>query len=255
MLIPQRHSRLSELLAKRGMSDLESLGTALKVSLSTVRRDVEALESRGLLKRTHGGVIWVGDRESSPRAYAFDQRMGVRADVKRSIARAARQLVGDNETILIDGGTTTYHFAQELLGRNLQIVTNSLPIAQLFANDERVELLLTGGLLYPRYGVLLGPTAEQMITSVHARTLFLSVAGVDDGQLYNQNLLLAAAEQRMMRQVQRVVLLLDSSKFGQRALAKLCTLDAIHVVVTDPEIDDAHRQQIRRAGCQLIVAE
>ena len=237
------------------MSDLDSLAAALKVSLSTVRRDVETLESQGLVKRTHGGAIWVGNRDSSPRAYAFDQRMDLRADVKRRIAQAAKQLVNDGETVLIDGGTTTFHFARELLGRNLQIVTNSLPIAQLFADDERVELLLSGGLVYPRYGVLLGPQTEQMLATIHARTLFLSVAGLDDGQLYNQNLLLATAEQRMMRQVQQVVLLLDSSKFGQRALAKLCTLDAVHVVVTDAGIDDVHRQQITRAGAKLIIAQ
>ncbi len=256
MLIPQRQSRLSELLAKRGMSDLDSLAGALKVSLSTVRRDVEALESQGLVRRTHGGAIWVGDRNSSTRPpYAFAQRMDVRAEIKARIARAAKQLVIDGETILIDGGTTTFHLARELLGRDLQIVTNSLPIAQLFAEDERVELLLTGGLLYPRYGVLLGPTAEQVIGTVHARTLFLSVAGLHDGALYNQNLLLAAAEQRMMRQVQQVVLLLDSSKLGQRALAKLCDLDEIDVIVTDPGIDGAHREQIGRSKPKLIIAE
>ena len=255
MLIPQRQSRLADLLAKRGMSDFDSLAAALKVSLSTVRRDVEALEAQGLLKRTHGGAIWLGDRDSSARPYAFDQRMGVNVDVKRRIARAARQLVNDGETILIDGGTTTYHLAQELLGRNLQIVTNSLPIAQRFINEENVELLLTGGLLYPRYGVLLGPAAEQMIAAIHARTLFLSVAGVHDGALYNQNLLLVAAEQRMMQQVQQVVLLLDSTKFAQRALARLCTLDAIHVLVTDAGIDAAHREQATRAGVKLIVAD
>ena len=256
MLIPQRHSRLAELLAKRGMADLDSLASALKVSLSTVRRDVEALESQGLVKRTHGGAIWVADRNSpAVTNYAFDQRVDVRAEAKRRIARAAKQLVADGETILIDGGTTTYHFARDLLGRDLQIVTNSLPIAQLFANDERVELLLTGGLLYPRYGVLLGPMTEQMLATIHARTLFLSIAGLEDGQLYNQNLLLVEAEQRMMRQVQQVVLLLDSSKFGQRALAKLCALDAVHVVVTDDGIDDEHRKQVDRAGCKLILAD
>src|SRR5688500_5771398 len=176
MLIPQRQSRLSDLLARRGMSDLDSLAAALKVSLSTVRRDVEVLESQGLVKRTHGGAIWVGDRNSTARADAFDQRMAVRADVKARIARAAKQLVNDGETILIDGGTTTFHFAQELTGRNLQIVTNSLPIAQLFADDERVELLLTGGLDYPRYGVLLGRQTEQTLATIHARTVLRSSA-------------------------------------------------------------------------------
>lgn len=255
MLIPQRQSRLQELLARRGMSDLESLAGTLRVSLSTVRRDIESLEQRGLVKRTHGGAIWIGEKDSVARPYAFDQRLDHQAEAKRKIAQAARELVESGQTILIDGGTTTYQLAQELLGRDLQIVTNSLPIAQLFINDDNVELVLIGGVLYPRYGVLLGPVTEQTLAQVHARTLFMSVAGVHDASLYNQNLLLVQAEQKMMQQAQQVVLLLDSSKFGQRALARLCTLDAIHVVVTDSGIDKEHREQIARAGCKLIIAE
>jgi DeoR family fructose operon transcriptional repressor len=136
----------------------------------------------------------------------------------------------------------------------LQLVTNSLPIANLFLNDEHVELILTGGLMYPRYGVLLGPMAETMLTTIHTQSLFLSVAGVQDGSLYNQNLLLVDAEKRMMAQAQRTVLLVDSTKFGQRALAQLCPLSDIDTVVTDPEITDEHRREIERAGCELIVA-
>ena len=130
--------------------------------------------------------------------------MGYQLDAKRQIARAAATLVQPGETILIDGGTTTFYLAEELLGRPLQIVTNSLPIANLFLNDENVELILTGGLMYPRYGVLLGPTAENMLATIHTKTLFFSVAGIHDGMLYNQNLLLVQAEQRMMQQAQQV---------------------------------------------------
>jgi DeoR/GlpR family transcriptional regulator of sugar metabolism len=255
MLMAQRQSRLQELLARRGMADMDSLAAVLKVSLSTVRRDLADLEQRGLVTRTHGGAIWTGGGETQARSYVFDQRLDHRAQAKQRIARAARELVGSGETILIDGGTTTWHFARELLGRDLQIVTNSLPIAQLFMNDERIELVLVGGVLYPRYGVLLGPVTEQMLGQVHARTLFLSVAGIHEGALYNQNLLLVQAEQRMMQQVQQVVLLADSSKFAQRALAQLCRLDAIHTVVTDEGIDKAHREQIQRAGCALVIAD
>src|SRR3954468_109176 len=149
MLIAERQSRLQELLAQRGIADLDSLAEQLRVSSSTIRRDVEQLESKGLVSRTHGGVIWVGDRNSSStRPYAFDQRRGYQVDAKRRIARAARSLVRPGETILIDGGTTTFYFAEELLGLPLQLVTNSLPIANLFINDEHVELILVGGLMY-----------------------------------------------------------------------------------------------------------
>ncbi len=261
MLIAERHTRLKELIARRGMCDLKSLSAELAVSHSTVRRDIETLEQQGLVKQTHGGVIWVAEKTavnggggSGSRPYAFDQRMGYQLDAKRQIARAARELVQPGETILIDGGTTTFFLAEELLGRPLQLVTNSLPIANLFLNDENVELILTGGLMYPRYGVLLGPGAENMLATIHTKTLFLSTAGVHEGMLYNQNLLLVQSERRMMEQAQQIVLLADAGKFGQQALAQLCRLDEIDVVVSDEALAEEHRAQVRDAGCELIIA-
>lgn len=257
MLIAQRQSRLEELLAQRGMCDLETLSAQLDVSQSTVRRDIELLESRGLVKRTHGGVIWLGQSSASStaRPYAFDSRRTYQTEAKTKIAAAARTLVQPNQTILIDGGTTTFQFAQNLAGLPLAIVTNSLPIADLFINDDNVELLLTGGLLYPKYGVLLGPNVEHTLDTLHAHTLFLSVGGINAGVLFNQNLLLVQAEQKMMQRSQRIVLLADSSKFGQQSLVQLCKLDQIDVVVADERLPDDHRQQVRDAGCELLIAE
>src|SRR5256885_9240339 len=227
------------------MADMDTLAAELRVSSSTVRRDLETLEQQGLVKRTHGGVIWVGDKSSGTRPYAFDQRMGYQHDAKRAIAKAARALVSPGQTVLIDGGTTTFYLAQELLGQPLQLVTNSLPIANLFLNDEHVELILTGGLMYPRYGVLLGPTAESTLATIHTKTLFLSVAGIHQGSLYNQNLLLVQTERRMMEQAQQVVLLVDAEKFGQQALARLGDLSEIDILVTDAGLSPEHQQQIR----------
>jgi DeoR/GlpR family transcriptional regulator of sugar metabolism len=257
MIIAERQSRLKDLLARRGMSDLDSLSTELNVSQSTIRRDVELLVRTGLVKRTHGGVIWVGDGgagQNGARPYAFDQRMGYQVDAKRQIARAAAKLVRPGQTVLIDGGTTTFYLAEALLGQSLQLVTNSLPIANLFLNDENVELVLVGGLLYPRYGVLLGPMAEHELGTIHAQTLFISVAGAHDGALYNQNLLLVQAERRMMEQAQQVVLVADSEKFGQQALARLCALDEVDIVVADKALPEDQRNQVRKAGCELLLA-
>ena len=222
---------------------------------STRGRDVEFMEQAGLVSRTHGGVIWVGDRgNNGQRPYAFDQRMSAQTEAKIQIARAAKALVQPGDTILIDGGTTTFHLAQELLGQPMQLVTNSLPIANLFLNDENVELILAGGLLYPRYGVLLGPLAENVLSTIHTRTMFLSVAGIHEGSLYNQNLLLVQSERKMMAQSQRVVLLVDSSKFAQQALTRLCGLEEMDVVVSDSGLSEEHKSAVKQAGCELIVA-
>ncbi len=256
MLIPERQSRLRQVLAQRGMSNLEALAAELGVSTSTIRRDVDALEQEGVVRRTHGGVIWIGDARggAATRPYAFDQRMSYQLEAKQQIAAAARQLISPGQTILIDGGTTTFYLAEQLLGQPLQLLTNSLPIANLFLNDENVELILAGGLMYPRYGVLLGPIAEHTLATLHCQTMFFSVAGIYEGALYNQNLLLVQSERQMMRQSQRVVLLVDSSKFGQQALARLCGLEEIDVVVSDAGLEKAHRDAVQRAGCELIIA-
>lgn len=239
------------------MADLETLAAELGVSQSTVRRDVDAFQVEGIVERTHGGVIWVGEKASGggARPYAFDQRMSYHVDVKRQIARAAKSLVQPGQTVLIDGGTTTFYFAQELLGVQLQLVTNSLPIANLFLNDDNVELILTGGLMYPRYGVLLGPMTEETLAEIHTKTLFLSVAGIHGGQMYNQNSLLVNAELRMMAQAQEIVLLVDSGKFGQQALSLLGSLEEVDILVTDSGVTDEARKQAEAAGCRLIVAD
>ena len=103
MLIAQRRSKLGELIARRGMSDLDSLAQELGVSHSTVRRDVELLATRGLVQRTHGGVIWTGASSDIARPYAFDQRLEYESNAKRRVAVAARGLVEPRDTVLIDG--------------------------------------------------------------------------------------------------------------------------------------------------------
>jgi DeoR family fructose operon transcriptional repressor len=261
MLIAERQAKLKDLLGRRGISDLDTLAAELGVSQSTIRRDVEILEQSGLVKRTHGGVIWLGEQASLPgrgshqaRPYAFDQRTHFKADVKQQIAHAAAKLVEPGHTIIIDGGTTTWYFAQELVGRSLQLITNSLPIANLFTNDENVELILTGGLVYPRNGVLLGPAVEATLSTVHAKTLFFSAAGIQGGALYNQNLLLVQSELRMMAQAQQIVMLADAAKFETQALAFLCRLDEVDIVISDEALPEHHRQAVRAAGCELIIA-
>src|SRR5260370_1059221 len=137
---------------------------------------------------------------------------------------------------------------QELLARrgmaNLDAIASELDVSQS-----------TVGRVSRRYGVLLGPMSESSLATIHTQTLFLSVAGVHDGTLYNQNLLLVQAERRMMEQAQQVVLLVDSSKFGQQALVSLCKLEEIDVVVTDAGLSPVHREQLQAAACQMIIAQ
>ena len=152
-----------------------------------------ALEGFGNIRRTHGGARLVQPSKSDE--FVFNVRDTQQVAEKEAIGRACAALVPPGQNVIFDAGTTCFHAAKHLGDKAAQLITNSLPIGNLFLNDDSVELLLTGGLVYPRYGVLLGPHVETFLGSIHASTLFLSCAGVHEGSVYNQNLLLVQAEQ------------------------------------------------------------
>src|ERR1700748_206913 len=131
MLAEDRRTRLLELVRVKGFSTLPALAGQLQVSESTVRRDLDYLEENGSAKRTHGGVFYTGP---SPKLPHFDQRQATHWDKKRQIAQTACRLIEDQDSVLLDGGSTTYEQARLLVGRPLQVVTNSLPVASLFTS-------------------------------------------------------------------------------------------------------------------------
>ena len=127
------------------------------------------------------------------------------------------------ETILLDGGTTTLEVARSLAGKSLQVVTNSLPIANLLAQQPNVELILIGGYLYPGRGVALGPLAEATLAELNVPRVIMSAGGINEKGLFNSNSLLVECERRMLKAAEEVWVA-DSSKFGRSALTFLCEL-------------------------------
>ena len=138
-LTEERRGRLLELVRIRGFAALPDLAQALEVSESTVRRDLDFLEEAGEARRTHGGAFYTGP---SPKLPHFDQRQQNHWEKKRQIAVAASHLFEDGDTILLDGGSTTYELARILVPRQLQVVTNSLPVASLFSSSDTVPSMI-----------------------------------------------------------------------------------------------------------------
>ncbi len=246
----ERRSRLLEMVRQRGFAALPDLANELQVSESTVRRDLDCLEESGSARRTHGGVFYTGP---SPRLSHFDVRQSAHQQHKRQISIAAARLIEEGDTVLLDGGSTTYDLAQRLLGRPLQVVTNSLPVANLFASEEAADLIFIGGYIHGRTGVSLGPYATEMLQDLHVRRAILSVAGIDDRGYYNSNLLLVETERAMMQSADETIVVADSSKFGRSSLARLCTLPEVHTLVVDNGITEDWRSKVLAAGVQLIV--
>jgi DeoR/GlpR family transcriptional regulator of sugar metabolism len=190
----------------------------------------------------------------SPKYPHFDERQPAEWDKKKLIAEATVKLVRDGDTLLLDGGSTTYEVARLLVGRPLQIVTNSLPVANLFAANANHDLVLVGGYVYPRTGVSLGPYANEMLSRINVRRTILSVSGINERGFYNNNLLLVEAEQAMMRAAEEVIVVADSTKFGHQSLVHLCPLAHAHHLVVDHHISEDWRSRIIAAGVNLHIA-
>ena len=247
----QRREQLLEMIRMRGFASLPEMAEKLEVSESTLRRDLENLESDGKAQRTHGGAFYTGP---TPKLPHFDRRQSAQWEKKKQIALRTAELVDDGDTVLLDGGSTTYEVARCLVGRPLQVVTNSLPVANLFSGAGAGDLVMIGGYLHGSTGVLIGPYAVQMLAGLDVRRTILSVGGVSERGYYNSNLLLVELEQAMMRVADEVIIVADSTKFGHKSLARMCGLGDIHHLVVDNEISEDWRSKILAAGVKLLIA-
>jgi DeoR family fructose operon transcriptional repressor len=252
LLAEERRQKLTEIVSQRGFVSLSDLVEATGASESTVRRDLEFLHDSGILRRTHGGAAATGDR--SPNGLpAFDDRRQSQATEKQQIGVTAARFVKDGQTVLLDGGTTTFEVAKNLQGRSVQVFTNSLPIASLLSGSRDVELVLIGGFVYPKTGVALGPYATATLETLHVDHLFLGVAGLTERGLYNGNLLLVETERAMMKCAVETTVVADRTKFGQPGLAFLADWSRIRRVVSDSELPPQHRL-LPASNVEVVVA-
>jgi len=250
MLLDQRRQSILQEIEKEGFVSLQVLVERVGVSESTIRRDLEYLDRIGQIRRTRGGASYVGESLTG-----FEERGTFALAEKQAVARVAASLIQPGEPVLLDGGTTTLEVARQLIGRSLQVVTNSLPISSLLLNQPQIELIQIGGYLYPKTGVALGPLAIAALSQLHVRRLFMSVGGISEAGLFNSNSLLVETERAMLDAAEEIVVVTDSSKIGHSALAHLCPLNRVHRLVVDSGIPPKWREIFENAGIEVLIAE
>jgi DeoR/GlpR family transcriptional regulator of sugar metabolism len=252
VLVEERRQHVLDLVSKRGFIALTDLARTIQVSDSTIRRDLDYWEEEGLIRRTHGGAMYVGDGSALP---PLEERSSAQREEKQAVARLAVSRIRDGETILLDGGTTTLEVARLLIGRSVQIVTNSLPIATLFTNGRETDLVLLGGYVYPKTGVALGPWTVRMMEDIHVHQTVMSVGGITSRGLFNSNLLLVETERQMMRCADEVVVLADQTKIGRPALAFLCELSDIDTLIVAGQLTNEQRGLLNQTDVRVIIAD
>ncbi|MFI4876803.1 MAG: DeoR/GlpR family DNA-binding transcription regulator [Blastopirellula sp. JB062] len=228
-----RHDQVLRILAETGVLRVEDAVERLKVSPATIRRDFNQLAEAGLVDRAHGGIRQKHQGNTLP----FAAREIRNAGDKLEIARRACGLISDGDVIFVDGGTTTLQLAYCLPPRRLRIITNSLTLAAAIESRTlergRWEVFLTGGILFPGSGLLVGPSAQASIIQYHANWALLSASGITEAGIYNDNEHVVESERLMIKNSDRVAVLADSSKFGHHAMRHIVRLEFLNYIVTN----------------------
>lgn len=248
-----RQGRLAALVRERGQMTVADLVTRFGVSRDTIRRDLDVLERRGLLVRTHGGAI--PSDSLVMREVSLTQRMDAHAAAKTRIGRAASLLIRDGETLIVNGGSTTYYFAAELGDRReLMVVTNNLRIPPALPERAMRAVYVLGGTYWSSPQVTIGPIGFASTARISADTAVIGVTGVSADGFSIARLEEAAVSASMIEVARRTVILADSSKFQVAAFAHVTGFAEVQHLVTDaappPEIAAA----LEQAGVQVLVA-
>ncbi|QDH23115.1 DeoR/GlpR transcriptional regulator [Saccharibacillus brassicae] len=259
MLPLQRKQALFAYLADKGAATLKEMSVHFGVSEMTIRRDLNALERENLINRSHGGAVYrTPAAEEGRDEPALTTKASSNRDTKNRLAAyAAQHFVRSGGTIALENGTTVSRMAEHLEGMDeVTLLTNGIDTLNLFRPyaSEKRTMISCGGLFRDKSGTFVGPEAERFFAQYHADVLFLSALGyTHESGFTDPNLLDTQVKKAMIRSAGQVVMLLDSSKVGQRFLTQVAALDDIDVWITDEGLEEEERMRIREAGIDLHV--
>lgn len=252
----ERERLIVEALKPTGFVSYRDLESHLDASPATIRRDLTRLEGEGRIVRVHGGAKLPGTADPEPRLVGvpFDQSITQNLGAKRAIGRAAAALVQPGEGIMIDGGTTTLQMCPHLAGRHCQVLTNSLHIVNALLPQEDTRILLPSGSLFREQNIILAAAGEESMPRFHAPKLFMGAAAIGPQGIMQADVVLVAAERRLIDRAEDVILLVDSSKFTAQSGTIVCGLDEIDTIITDA-VPEKMRGVLSAAGVSVRIAK
>ena len=252
MTASQRRTQIVEMIAERGYLTAGELSEIYGVDSSTIRRDLSLLEKTGKIMRTHGGLLPVepADDLDTP----FNVRLTMNAPAKTAIAHYAASLVEDGQSLILDNGSSVYALALALKDKkNLTVVTNDIFTAMALGNYPGITVHVAGGMMLDKVYTLVGQETVDKINSIHVDWAFMGSEGIHpESGITNINTVEIPVKQAMIKAAEKTVVLADSSKMGYRALAHVCPLSDISLIVTE---ESPSLKQRAKYGSRLVVVE
>lgn len=249
-LTDERRNEIVAIVHREGRALVADLAGRFSTSAITIRKDLDFLQERALIQRTHGGALRV--RSNTLADPSLQEKEKQHHQEKMRIANCAARMVKERQCIILDSGTTTMAIARALRSfHELTVITNAVNIAAELAGSS-VEVIMTGGTLRKNSFSLVGPQAEDLLRDINADILFLGVDGFDTKiGLTTPNVLEARVNRAMVRAANRVVAVCDSSKFGRKSLAVIIPPDQVHEVITDKGILKTTMRELTEAGVEV----
>jgi DeoR/GlpR family transcriptional regulator of sugar metabolism len=246
----ERQSRIAELVATNGKVYIPHLVKLFAVTEATLRKDLNSMEQRGLLKRTHGGAVSL----RPPLEQEVETRIARHASAKAEIAKACVDLVSSGEAIFLDCGTTVREIAKQLVNssKRVMVLTSAPLVAETIADVPWISHVMLGGVFRRLSGCLSGPLATEHLRNFTINTAFIGVSGITEAGITVADLGEARLKAAVIERARRVVIPLDHSKVGLADFSLVCPLHQIDIVVTDAQNDYLARI-CQASEIQLIV--
>lgn len=254
LLKEERLHQIIEIARLEGRVIPAEISRILGVSEVTIRRDLQYLATKGILKRSHGGALIAKPGSEEPPVI---QRLQENRSIKEAIGEAAADLIEDNETVFIGSGSTPTYVARNLVARkNLTVVTNGLSIAMELATATGVTVVVLGGMLRTSELSLIGHIAEQALNEVRVDKVVMGIPAISlESGLTNDYLPEVMTDRAIIDMAQQLILVADHTKFGKVASAYLAPLSRVSILVTDSQTDSEMLDRIREMGIKVILAD
>lgn len=243
-----RTNKILELLTDEKKIEVSYLAKQLDVSQVTIRKDLDALENKGIIKREHGFAVLCSTDDINGRiAYHYEE--------KKKIALKAAELISDGDTIMIESGSCCALLAEALtqLRKDLTIITNSAFIAEYIRGKSNFQIVLLGGIYQQDAQVMVGPMIQECVANFFVDYFFIGTDGYDFRIGFsNRDQMRAQAVRDMSHQAEQVVVLTESDKFSRRGVVPLNLKNKVKTVITDNKIDSVFTQELQTQGIDVM---
>lgn len=257
----EREDIIIGLISAKGFVSFRELEEKIDGSPATIRRDLERLASESKLIRIRGGAKIVGnvgvnalDQNLHLAGVPFHENISLNRAAKEAIGKAAAALCQPGEGVMIDGGSTTLQMCPHLAGLNLQVLTNSLHIVSALINQAGTRLLVPSGAVFPEQSIILSVFGEDGMPRFHAPKLFMGAASIGPQGLMQADVVLVAAERRLIDRADEIVVMADASKFDAPSGNVVCDLEEIDILITDASLSDEAKVMLSAAGIRIVIA-